>query len=132
MTDTEPHTPAADDAGNPAHSALTHPHLHPADATDDLTGNTEGGGPEPAGLPREGGPSSGTASTQPDLMDDAADLTDGARQADDHTPGDGTIGSGPPLGEVDAVRTVARGREAAAARADTSDSAPTPTETHPG
>jgi hypothetical protein len=128
MTDTEPRTPPADGAAEP--SARTHPHLHPADATDDLTGNTEGGGPEPPGLPREGGPAGGPDSTQPDLTDDAADLTDGARETDDHTPGDGTLGSRPPRGDVDAMRTVARGREAEAARADTSDSAPTPTETH--
>ena len=128
MTDTEPERPAVAGAED---LAPRHPHLHPADATDNLTANTERGA-GPAGQPRESGPSSGTDPAQPDLLDDAADLTDGAREADDDAPGDGAVGSGPPAGDADAMRTVERGRETEAARADTSDSTPTPTETHTG
>ena len=127
MTDTEP--PRAADA------ALRHPHpdLHPADVADDLTGNTERGAePADGAGPADGGEPDGTDSAQSELLDDAAELTDSAGAADDRTPGDGTVGSGPPLGDVDALRTAERGRGADAARADTRDSTPTPTETHGG
>jgi hypothetical protein len=79
--------------------------LHAADPTDDLTANTPGG--------------SGEISDAPDPAD--------TLPGDSH-PGDGTIEHDPP-NQPDAMRTAEVGREAAAARADTSDNRPTPTAT---
>jgi hypothetical protein len=121
MTDTEP-----DAALQHAHS-----HLHPADAADDLSGGTESG-TEPKGRPPGAAPGGAERTTEDDLVDDAAELTDNAGAAEDRVPGDGTVGSPPRHGDVDAMRTTERGRETAAARADTSDTTPTPTETHGG
>jgi hypothetical protein len=120
MTDTE--------HGRPVSTRLQHPgpDLHPADPTDDLTGNTES---NPSGLPVEDAPD-GTL----ELTDDAAELTDGVAAVNDGTPGDGTAGdgtAGEPTahGDVDALRTAVRGRETDAAEANLSDEAPTPQET---
>lgn len=74
--------------------------LHPVDPIDDM----------PAG---ESGPAE---------VDDTAE---GGSAAD--ADGSGAFAGPPP--DVDAMRTAERGREADAARADTSDSVPTPTET---
>ena len=81
-------------------------HQGSADPADDLTGNTSGdaGGDGPDG---DG--------------DDAPDPGDAI-------PGDGSVGTALPP-DVDAVRTAEKGRETEAARADTSDSVPRPTET---
>jgi hypothetical protein len=78
--------------------------LHPADPTDDLTGNTPGGSAE------------------------SGDAPDAAALSEDAVPGDGTVEHDPP-NQPDAMRTAPTGREAAAARADTSDNRPTPTAT---
>ena len=65
-----------------------------------------------------------------DPTDDLTANTTGGTDAlpGDATPGDGAVAHDPP-DEPDAMRTAAYGREAAAARADTSDERPTPTAT---
>ena len=98
----------------------------PAGMTADLAaGATD---PEPVGRPLEG-PPSGDA-TAPDMVDDAAAYVDGAVATADAVPGDGTAGTPPPFGDVDALQTAEYGPEEDAARAATSDATPTPTETH--
>ncbi len=86
--------------------------LHPADPADDLTGNTPGGATgsstDSSGAPAPDGPA-------PD-----------AALPGDSVPGDGAVEHD--RSDVpDAMRTATTGREAAAARADTSDDKPTPT-----
>src|SRR4051794_32200639 len=87
-------------------------HQGSADPADDLTGNTSG---DPGG------------------DDGAADegAADYAPYPDDTIPGDGSVGTDLPP-DVDAVRTAEKGRETEAARADNSDSTPTPRETTAG
>ena len=67
-----------------------------------------------------------------DPTDDLTANTTGGTDADtlpgDATPGDGAVAHDPP-DAPDAMRTATYGREAAAARADTSDERPTPTAT---
>ena len=109
MTDTEPGT-AAQRHGKPG--------VHAADAIDDLSASTDRGADH-------GDP-------EPDLVDDAADLVAASVDPGDAVPGDGSVGPGPEYGDADAMRTAAHGREEAAARDDTSDDTPTPTETHTG
>jgi hypothetical protein len=67
----------------------------------------------------------------PDDRDEPAppEPSDDTREPGDLTPGDGTVAPPPEAGDADRVQTAERGREAEAARADTSDSAPVPTET---
>jgi hypothetical protein len=62
-----------------------------------------------------------------DPTDDLTANTTGARPGD-AAPGDGAVAHDPP-DAPDAMRTATHGREAAAARADTSDERPTPTAT---
>jgi hypothetical protein len=109
--DLENGAPAApeDSALRPAESDL-----HPADPADDLTGNTPGSATDSAtdssGAPPPDGPA-------PD-----------AALPGDSVPGDGAVEhDGPDV--PDAMRTATTGREAPAARADTSDDKPTPTAT---
>ena len=83
--------------------------LHPADPADDLTGNTPGG------------------STSSDAPARAAQAPDAALPGDS-VPGDGAVEHDRP-DVPDAMRTATTGREAAAARADTSDDKATPTAT---
>jgi len=54
---------------------------------------------------------------------------DGSAEPGDGSPGDGTVEPAPDTGDADHVRAVERGREAEAAGADTSESAPVPRET---
>jgi hypothetical protein len=64
-----------------------------------------------------------------DPTDDlTANTTTGDTLPGDAAPGDGAVAHDPP-DAPDAMRTAACGREAAAARADTSDERPTPTAT---
>ena len=82
-------------------------HQGSADPADDLTANTTSA---PAG--------------------DGEEIDQGsAPLPGDTLPGEGTVGGHPPSADVDALRTAERGREADAARADTSDATPTPRET---
>jgi hypothetical protein len=109
MTDTENPDLENPDLANaaPEDSALrpAESDLHAVDSTDDLTANTPGGAAESS---------------------DAADPAD-ALPGDSH-PGDGAVEHDPP-NQPDAMRTAEQGREAAAARADTTDDKPTPTAT---
>ena len=109
--DLENGAPAApeDSALRPAESDL-----HPADPADDLTGNTPGSATDSATDSSDAPPPDGPA---PD-----------AALPGDSVPGDGAVEhDGPDV--PDAMRTATTGREAAAARADTSDDKPTPTAT---
>src|SRR4051812_23965880 len=148
MTDTEPrdaaHVPgsenadwghpgrehAADEQSATAPSGWAHPadadpqrragsHQGSADPADDLTGNTSG---DPDGRGPDGGGDDG---------DGPDGEGDGAPDPGDAVPGDGTVGTGLPP-DVDAVQAAEKGRETEAARADTSDSTPTPRETTAG
>jgi hypothetical protein len=147
MTDTEPrdaaHVPgsgnsdwghpgrehAAEEQSATAPSGWAHPadadpqrragsHQGSADPADDLTGNTSG---DP------GGDDDGDDGA----VGDGGDGGDGAPYPGDTIPGDGSVGRALPP-DVDAVRTAETGRETEAARADTSDSTPTPRETTAG
>ena len=84
--------------------------LHPADPADDLTGNKPGDSADSSGAPAPDGPA-------PD-----------AALPGDSVPGDGAVEHDRP-DVPDAMRTATTGREAATARADTSDDKPTPTAT---
>ena len=84
--------------------------LHPADPADDLTRDTDG--------------SSRDGSDAPIPDDPAPD----AVLPGDSVPGDGAVDHDRP-DVPDAMRTATTGREAATARADTSDDKPTPTAT---
>ena len=105
--DLENGAPAApeDSALRPAESDL-----HPADPADDLTGNTPSGSTDSSDAPAPDAPA-------PD-----------AALPGDSVPGDGAVEHDQP-DVPDAMRTATTGREAAAARADTSDDKPTPTAT---
>jgi hypothetical protein len=105
--------------GDPEDSALrpAESDLHPADPADDLTGNTPAG----AGA----GPDERVPADEPAAPGEPA--PDEARSGD-RIPGDGSVEHDRP-DEPDAMRTVERGRETAAARADLSDDKPTPTAT---
>jgi hypothetical protein len=60
---------------------------------------------------------------------DGLPAEDGSAEPGDRSPGDGTVEPAPATGDADHLRGAERGREAEAARADTSDSLPVPTET---
>ena len=98
-------------------TGLQHPGsgLHPADATDDLTRDTD---------PGPDGESDTDSETDGEL--DADPPAHGDGETADAVPGDGTAGTLPAHGDVDVVRTALHGRETDAARADLSDDAPTP------
>ena len=85
---------------------------HPADPADDLT----------AGTADDPTPEDAEPDAAPTASDDVAD-------ADGGTPGEGGGGAHPLEADVDALRTTDHGRETEAARRDTSDATPTPTET---
>jgi hypothetical protein len=89
--------------------------VHPADPADDLTAGTSD---DPA-------PEDAEPDAAPTVVDEAADAEGG-------TPGEGGGGAHPLEADVDALQTVDHGRETDAARRDTSDSTPTPTETPAG
>ena len=86
--------------------------MQPADPADDLTSGTAD---DPA-------PEDAEPDAAPTVSDEVADAEGG-------TPGEGTGGAHPLEADVDAVATVDRGRETDAARRDTSDARPVPTET---
>ena len=90
-----------DSQPDPQESALrpAHSDLHPADPADDALTD----------------PSSGSSEPDSDVLD--------------AEPGDGTLAPPPEAGDADRLQTAEWGRESEAARADTSDSAPVPTET---
>jgi hypothetical protein len=103
--------------------------LHPADPTDDLSGNTPGGSTgtttaEDAGWPTEDAADGEALGT--DLPDASGP---DAPWPGDTVPGDGTVDPGRTAPEADALRTAEYGRESEEAAAVTSDSAPRPTET---
>ena len=86
--------------------------MPPTDPADDLTSNTSD---DPA--PEDAEP------------DAAPTVPDEAAAGEGSTPGEGTGGAHPMEADVDAVQTTDHGRETYAARSDTSDAVPTPTET---
>jgi hypothetical protein len=94
--------------------------LHPADPADDLTGNTSGGSTVSSDAPAPDAPAPDAPA--PDAPAPVAALPG------DSVPGDGAVEHDRP-DVPDAMRTATTGREAAAARADTSDDRPTPTAT---
>jgi hypothetical protein len=105
--------------------------LHPADPSDDLTGNTPGS-------------EEGTTDDGPPVPDDAGWPSEDPADADalraelpdadlplpgDAVPGDGTVDQGRSPEEADTLHTAEYGRESGEAAAVTSDSAPRPRET---
>jgi hypothetical protein len=127
MADTEnQETPAVqggtqDSALRPADSDL-----HPADPADDLSGNT----PTGAGVTSLGDAGTAQADETGWPVEDAAvgehlggDVPDAA------PPEDGSVERSRSTESPDALRTAEYGRESAKAAGNTSDAAPTPTET---
>ena len=102
-----------DSQPDPQESALrpAHSDLHPADPADDALTD----------------PSSGSAKPDSDVLDAEPAVDDGLEESAE--PGDGTLAPPPEAGDADRLQTAEWGRESEAARADTSDSAPVPTET---
>lgn len=102
-----------------------------ADPTDDVPVGESG--PVPADDAAAEGEGEGEGDVGADGSADAgewggaADAGEWGGEADADAAESGAFAGPPP--DVDVIRTAERGREADAARADTSDSAPTPTET---
>ena len=93
--------------------------LHPADPTDALTD-------PPSGSPE---PDSGALGADPPVDDGLAEPGDGTVEPGDRSPGASALAPPPEAGDADRLQTAEWGREAEAARANTSDSMPVPTET---
>ena len=109
--------------------------LHPADPADDLTGNTSGGSTVSSDAPAPDAPAPDAPAPDtpaPDTPAPDAAAPDAAAPVaalpGDSVPGDGAVEHDRP-DVPDGMRTATTGREAAAARADTSDDRPTPTAT---
>jgi hypothetical protein len=96
--------------------------LHPADPADDTIDDPSSGSPQPDSSALDTDPGADT------LLEDESVPGDGTVEPAD-SPGDGTIAPPPEAGDADRLQTAERGREAEAARANTSDSLPVPTET---
>ena len=114
-----------DSQPDPQESALrpAHSDLHPADPADDALTDPSSGSPEP---------DSGVLDAEPavdDGLEESAEPGDGTVEPGTRSPGDGTLAPPPEAGDADRLQTAEWGRESEAARADTSDSAPVPTET---
>jgi hypothetical protein len=141
MADTENlETPAP--RGGTRESALrpAESDLHPADPTDDLTGSTPTGAgatsvdaagtavEDETGWPVEDAAVGDHLGSE---LPDTARPTDGGSEQDGRVAPGGSVEQGRSTETPDALRTAEYGRESAQAAADTSDAAPTPTETPP-
>ena len=141
MTDTEPRN--APDLPGSENADWGHPGREHATQERSATEPSGWAHPVDTDPQRRAGSHQGSADPADDLTTDTVDTAAGGDDAGtdaggdaplpgDGVPGDGTVDGHPVPADVEKVVTVEKGRETDAARADTSDSTPTPRETPAG